>query len=212
MNSAKPPRLAARILQEFGPELNQEALAGDLNEAFQQGRSKGWYWRQVLAATRWSRLVRMLVASVLLAWWIAFDKPGPTLLSRWAEMVVLATAYLASFFAPGIKRGWLRVSAMLLLAAAFGLLCFYKPYPVSYWIFLWILACNLVSDRKVHGRIFRPVTLRELVFRDPNAERQRLMEKLQLAMQEETDPKARRAYEESIAALRRHESTDAKAT
>jgi len=52
MNSAKPSRLAARILQEFGPELNQEALAGDLNEAFQQGRSKRWYWRQVLAAIR----------------------------------------------------------------------------------------------------------------------------------------------------------------
>jgi hypothetical protein len=38
MNSETPPRLAAWILQEFGPERNQEALAGDLTEAFQQGR------------------------------------------------------------------------------------------------------------------------------------------------------------------------------
>jgi len=42
MNSTKPPRLAAWILQHFGPELNQEALAGDLNEAMAQGRSSGW--------------------------------------------------------------------------------------------------------------------------------------------------------------------------
>ena len=70
MSSAKPPRLAAWILQHFGPELNQEALAGDLNEAFQQGRSKGWYWRQVLAAIRWRRLLYPLLGSALIGWWL----------------------------------------------------------------------------------------------------------------------------------------------
>ena len=30
--------------------VNNEALAGDLLEQFGQGRSAGWYWRQVIAA------------------------------------------------------------------------------------------------------------------------------------------------------------------
>ncbi len=61
MNSANPPRLAAWVLQHFGPEFNNEALAGDLWEAFTQGRSKAWYWRQVLAAVRWRRLLYALL-------------------------------------------------------------------------------------------------------------------------------------------------------
>jgi aspartate aminotransferase-like enzyme len=54
--------------------------------------------------------------------------------------------------------------------------------------------------------------VRELMLGDPNAERQRMLEKLHMDMLQETDPEVRRAYSESIAALQRHESTDAKAT
>lgn len=202
MKPRKPPRLAERILQGFGPELNQEALTGDLNEAFQQGRSKGWYWRQVLAAIRWRRLMRPVLGSALMAWIIASDGSTPTLLSRPAEIALLTAAYFASLFAPGINRGRLKVLLALLLAASFGLLCFYKPYPMGYWTFFWVLACNFVSERK--ARASHRVTLRELVYGDPEAERQRLMEKLHLAMLQETDPQVRRAYAEAIAALKTH--------
>ena len=68
MNAAKPPRLAAWLLEEFGPKVNQEALTGDLNEAFQQGRSKAWYWRQVLAAIRWRRLLYVLLFFAACSW------------------------------------------------------------------------------------------------------------------------------------------------
>jgi len=66
MRHEKPPRAATRLLEEFGPRNNQEALAGDLLEAFQQGRSRSWYWRQVLAAIQWRRLLIIFLV------WTAF--------------------------------------------------------------------------------------------------------------------------------------------
>ena len=76
---------------DFGPERNQEALAGDLNEAFQQGRSKAWYWRQVLAAIRWRRLLYPLLISVLLGWWLTSPIMGPTpfFLNRPIDMAMI---------------------------------------------------------------------------------------------------------------------------
>jgi hypothetical protein len=204
MNSANPPRLAAWILQEFGSALNQEALAGDLNEAFQQGRSKAWYWRQVLAAVRWWRVLRPLLFSVFVVWSWTFDGSVPTLLSRPAHIAVLTAAYFVSFSTPGIKRGRLKVLLMLLLAGSFGLLCFYRPYPLRYWIFLWIIACNFVIARKARRSASHPMPLRELVCGDQITERQRMIARLEQTMMEETDPELRQAYAESIAALRRH--------
>ena len=48
MRSAHPPKLATWVLRRLGS--HNEALAGDLLEEYQRGRSKLWYWRQVLIA------------------------------------------------------------------------------------------------------------------------------------------------------------------
>jgi hypothetical protein len=215
MNSAKPPRLAAWILQEFGPELNQEALAGDLNETFQQGRSKGWYWRQVVAAIRWRRLIRPLLVSGLLGWWLTSSiwEPAPTFASQSIDMAVITAVYLASLFIPGIMRRRLRVLLALMVAAAFGLLYSYdRDVANRYSMFFWLVASNFVFYRERFARGPYRLTIRELMFGDPNAERQRLLEKLHLAMLQETDPKVRRTYSEAIATLQRHQSKEAKAT
>ena len=50
MTSPCPPRLAAWMLLHLTPGERDEALAGDLLECFRAGRSRKWYWRQVLAA------------------------------------------------------------------------------------------------------------------------------------------------------------------
>jgi hypothetical protein len=215
MNSAKPPRLAAWILQHFGPELNQEALTGDLNEALQQGRSKAWYWRQVLAAIRWRRLIRPLLVSALLGWWLTSSiwEPAPTFASQSIDMAVITAVYFASLLTPGMMTRRLRVLLALMFAAAFGLLYSYdRDMANRYSMFFWLVAINFVFYRERPTRGRYRVTIRELVYGDPNAERQRLLEKLHLTMLQETDPEVRRAYAESIAALQKHQSTDVKAT
>jgi hypothetical protein len=50
MKRREPPATATWLLQHFSPGKRNEALAGDLLEEFQSGRSAGWYWSQVLGA------------------------------------------------------------------------------------------------------------------------------------------------------------------
>lgn len=54
-NSLDPPRLATWLLEQFSSVLDVP-LAGDLIESFREGRSSGWYWKQVL----WAILVAFL--------------------------------------------------------------------------------------------------------------------------------------------------------
>jgi hypothetical protein len=42
--------LATWLLDHFSPVLQNGPLVGDLMEAFKQGRSSSWYWRQVFGA------------------------------------------------------------------------------------------------------------------------------------------------------------------
>jgi hypothetical protein len=50
MTSRPPPRIATWLLQRCLRGRHAESLVGDLLELHQEGRSRGWYWRQVLAA------------------------------------------------------------------------------------------------------------------------------------------------------------------
>jgi signal peptidase I len=50
MRSAAPPGLATWLLQHCGSGYRSESMAGDLIEEYHAGRSRAWYWRQVLLA------------------------------------------------------------------------------------------------------------------------------------------------------------------
>ena len=50
MTSAHPPRIAVWLLHHFGSSPNNESVIGDLTERYRQGRSRAWYWTQVLKA------------------------------------------------------------------------------------------------------------------------------------------------------------------
>ena len=41
-----PPKLATTLLKHLGPR--NDALAGDLREAYEAGKSRRWYWGQVI--------------------------------------------------------------------------------------------------------------------------------------------------------------------
>ena len=48
MTTRQPPRLALAVLERLLPD--SSPLAGDLTEEFDRGRSRAWFWWQVLAA------------------------------------------------------------------------------------------------------------------------------------------------------------------
>ena len=74
----RPPRLATALLKRFGP--HNDALAGDLREAYLGGKSAWWYWRQVLTVIATTD-DRLLIARGVLVGWIvltAFNRvAGP---------------------------------------------------------------------------------------------------------------------------------------
>jgi hypothetical protein len=72
MINREPPRIAVWLLRRWASPYRRESLVSDLREMYLGGRSRSWYWRQVIAALLVARLraVRMLprtnLGSVLL--------------------------------------------------------------------------------------------------------------------------------------------------
>ena len=50
MKPTSPPSLATRLLESLVPQRTSEALLGDLIEQYEAGRSRTWYWQQVILA------------------------------------------------------------------------------------------------------------------------------------------------------------------
>ena len=50
MINLEPPRMAAWLLKQFASPYHRESLVADLLEMYRAGRSRRWYWRQVITA------------------------------------------------------------------------------------------------------------------------------------------------------------------
>ena len=50
MKPTNPPSFATKLLESLVPQRTSEALLGDLIEQYQGGRSRTWYWQQVILA------------------------------------------------------------------------------------------------------------------------------------------------------------------
>ena len=50
MINLEPPRMAVWLLKQFASPYRRESLVADLLEMYGAGRSRGWYWRQVITA------------------------------------------------------------------------------------------------------------------------------------------------------------------
>jgi hypothetical protein len=75
MRSNQPPSIAKWLLRHFGCSRNNEAVIGDLDERYRQGRSYLWYWKQTFQAIAtsffnevWGH--KMLAIRALLIGWI----------------------------------------------------------------------------------------------------------------------------------------------
>ena len=117
MRSAKPPALAAWLLEHVRFCSTDVALAGDLQEEFQRRQSSAWYWRQALIAilsgfaSDLCHAKALAVRAIALSWAVSF---GVLVLGRWAlaelarpRVFAAGTASLALTFLAGAAGGWL---------------------------------------------------------------------------------------------------------
>jgi len=71
----RPPALARILLNRLGP--SEQSLVGDVYEEYAAGRSRGWFWRQVVAAVACAAVVdircapRRTAMSVMTGWLVA---------------------------------------------------------------------------------------------------------------------------------------------
>ena len=97
-----PPALASWLLEHWGSPYHGESLAGDLIEQYQEGRSRGWYWRQVITALILAR-VRALRSVPRTALGPARTALGPARTGLGAVLLRLVNALLlAGVIALGI--------------------------------------------------------------------------------------------------------------
>jgi hypothetical protein len=82
MKRSNPPRIATWMMKHLASTGSDEAIAGDLLEHFNAGRSAGWYWRQTIGAIalEWSRRVWMHRLRLLFAVTWCFLSPAWTVL------------------------------------------------------------------------------------------------------------------------------------
>ena len=98
MSFARPPRLPTWLLERLRPDT--EALAGDIQEEYETGRSRTWYWKQTIGAVVIGiyediRLHKLLAARAvatgwavlfmfsLILWSLSLDLVGGLLPLRW---------------------------------------------------------------------------------------------------------------------------------
>ena len=150
MTERSPPKLAWWLLKHWGSPYQGEALAGDLFEQYQEGRSRAWCWRQVIAAivlARWrfvgalpwaavGRLLSYLLAetAAVLAAVVVVDHErhaqslpaqiSPTFFGILLGLIVIAcTGFLASARPGGRVLGGVRGrAATMALLLAFGVI------------------------------------------------------------------------------------------
>lgn len=154
-----PSALAVWLLRRLYPKRNREAITGDLLERFREGRSDGWFWRQVLVAilvgaSSQLRLreteICLAAAGTVLIWrvpwgWIFPIAAMTTSMSwgarlEWLIVMELVTALMvlplfAVLFRLWRTFGWaslLRVffiSAMLFTAGDLPIICWNVSHP-----------------------------------------------------------------------------------
>jgi hypothetical protein len=78
MSRIKPPATATWLLDHWTPGKRNEALAGDLLEEFQNGRSARWYWSQVILAIALGWFREFLARPGLLAFAAIWSMAAPS--------------------------------------------------------------------------------------------------------------------------------------
>ena len=127
MSRRRPPALAVWLMHQLGYTRQNAALAGDLLEEFQSGRSAGWFWRQTLMVIAHG-VSRNAVAQV--------SYLGAVLAGFLAQTpVVFALWRLQS--PPRVHGAGAIALAAILLVAGFAVADLVKRCMAGNWAVLW---------------------------------------------------------------------------
>lgn len=126
MSRREPPPIAAWALEHLTFGDRDEALAGDLLEALQNGRSNTWYWRQALmaCAVSWSESFRERASLLIFALLWSMAAPGWDAICAMANVDHLAYRFISIlriFWLPLYLLVWTTLHSLFLWA---GLLIF----------------------------------------------------------------------------------------
>jgi hypothetical protein len=123
MRPVKPPAMATWLLEHFQSGPQNDHLTGDLMEAYEQGRSHGWYWKQTVAAILVSFCHEVATHPLLglraisagwATWFLFYYGVGPGILGPLVRRFFLPSGYP---FAPSMQIWWI---ASLFVHAASG--------------------------------------------------------------------------------------------
>ena len=143
---SQPPTLGMFLLRHLCPKDNREILIGDLLESFREGRSDGWFWRQVLIALlagvskglrlHWPQICFAVAGTfvILIEWWIMRI---PEIERLWARGISLqwpwCTAYDLGFRA-ALAALMLQplLAIVLLLGRVFSWASLFRTFSISF--------------------------------------------------------------------------------
>jgi hypothetical protein len=150
-----------RLLVAFVPERTTEALCGDLIEEYQRGRSRAWFWRQVLVAVvasvthevRSKKLhtIRALFIGYVVATGLCYFTTSLVARFVWGYKAYLA--FLPFVFFSAAASGWVvRRSHGKPMVLVFAVFCIVASI-VSFAAYAWLP----FYDRIFYDRIPVPV-------------------------------------------------------
>jgi hypothetical protein len=135
VRTSHPPAVATWLLEKLDGGSTREAVAGDLVEQYRQGRSRAWYWRQVLAAILIGSFRDARVHWVIALRGMAIGWSVLTLFSRFVAPLVFQPIFRVMN-----DRGWLM-----------------SIWRVYYWYPVWAIMCvGSVGTGWIVGRTHRP--------------------------------------------------------
>lgn len=177
MRTSHPPVLATWLLGHLRSGQKNESLTGDLVEEYRSGRSRVWYWREVLAAIAVSFFKEIsahrvrAIGAVAIGWaiWFFYQSGLSPLL---VELFLPFTHKLPLFFSYGTPEGLVWWVIWLSVRAASGWIVarLYRAHAtemvlgLSASVLLWKLrdfpwTCHVVMDAIGDRRYFPPLIL-----------------------------------------------------
>lgn len=145
------PGIPRWLLMHFGSGANNDVIMGDLAERYRLGRSRTWYWRQVLATILTSLFNeccenKLLTARALIVGWVLARVAFP-----WSfDLLLREPLWALEVWSRHWRHGWILPLSWTLYAAVFCMMCgwllarFHRPHQASMVLAFTLSYCCVI--------------------------------------------------------------------